>query len=372
MKGSSPSSQPSGPAQPLPVRSTKIDQQLKPDLKQVKSVVLRDSAKVRKVAAHTVVRDRHTGHVHHDALTLRTWRKLRDRCESDPAHSISLDSEGEDEIQRLTDFLYACRSGAVPEKTGEFLVVAAPVAGPGDTRHLQQVLNDLSHAGKAEMLADVLRQAAKDRKLLDVLLERAARDPELFAEAAAALNLATYRKAVADLEQLIATSDKEQDFQVLLSRHPWMFGSEYSELLDRRRWTRDENQDFIVRRTSDGYIELIEIKTPLGGAPLFRRDESHDSYFAGQDLSRVVGQIQKYIEKLDADRYAIRANDGEDTAKIRAKVILGRDGDEVQRQALRRFNGHLHRIEVITFDQLLRIARRVLGYLGDVLSPAGG
>ncbi len=47
-----------------------------------------------------------------------------------------------------------------------------------------------------------------------------------------------------------------------------MFGSEYSELLDRRRITRDEQADFLLRRTTDGYIELIEIKTPLRGQPL--------------------------------------------------------------------------------------------------------
>ena len=46
-----------------------------------------------------------------------------------------------------------------------------------------------------------------------------------------------------------------------------MLGSEYSELLDRRTWTRDDNVDFMLRRTADNYLEVIEIKTPLGGAP---------------------------------------------------------------------------------------------------------
>ena len=49
----------------------------------------------------------------------------------------------------------------------------------------------------------------------------------------------------------------------------------------------------------------------------------------------------------------------------------GRDGDEAQRHALRRFNGHLHRIEVLTFDQLSRTARRVVSYL-EGLVPARG
>jgi Domain of unknown function (DUF4263) len=149
-----------------------------------------------------------------------------------------------------------------------------------------------------------------------------------------------------------------------------MFGSEYSELLDRRHWTRDEQQDFVVRRTTDGYIELIEIKTPLGGKNLFNPDPSHQTCYPGVELSKVVGQVMNYIEKLDADRHVIRSVDGEDTAKIRAKIIIGRDGDQEQRAALRRYNGHLHRVEVLTFDQLLRIAERVVGYLEALVSPA--
>ena len=71
----------------------------------------------------------------------------------------------------------------------------------------------------------------------------------------------------------------------------------------------------------------------------------------------------KYVERLDAERNSIRANDGEDFNKVRAKVVIGRDGDDAQRAARRRLNGHLHRVELQTFDQLQRTAENVLGYL---------
>ncbi len=161
---------------------------------------------------------------------------------------------------------------------------------------------------------------------------------------------------------------REEEFQKLLARHPWMFGSEYSELLHRRSWTRDENQDYVLLRTTDGYVEVIEIKTTLDGAPLFRHDPSHDAHYPSAPLATVLGQVMKYVERLDAERNSIRANDAEDFNKVRAKVVTGRDGDAAQRAALRRLNGHLHRVEVLTFDQLLRIAENVLGYL-QVCSP---
>lgn len=264
----------------------------------------------------------------------------------------------------------AHRTGSIPKETADFVVVTAP-KGESDRAALLKLLNDLSTRGKIDVLADVLENVRLDMDILPELLERAAKDPMLFIEAAAALNLATYKSAVEELRMLINdNSVGERSFQNLLSENPWMFGSEYSELLDRRRWTRDEEQDFVVRRTTDNYIELIEIKTPLRGRPLFRHDQSHNTFYPGMDLSKVLGQVENYIEKIDRSRDAILANDGEDTTKIRAKIIIGQDNDQDQQEALRRFNGHLHRIEILTFDQLLKIAQRVLNYLEGVLRPS--
>jgi hypothetical protein len=68
----------------------------------------------------------------------------------------------------------------------------------------------------------------------------------------------------------------------------------------------------------------------------------------------------RYIEEVERARDSILAKDGCDTLKIRARAILGRDGPPEHQVALHNLNAHLHRIEIITFDQLLRIAARVL------------
>ena len=354
----------------LLIRSTLVDKSRNPDLDTVNSVVFKDGPKVRKLASLTNIIDRSTGEFHHDAVTIETFKKRKGEWGFVVEHSITLSSEDDDEIQKLLDFLAAVRGGSVPKKSGDYVVVAAP-ASNADRAALQELLNKLSASGRIDVLAEVLENVHHDSGMLSELLDRAAKHPQLFAEAAAALNLATYKAAVDTLQGLIASKGKvlEAEFQRLLKENPWMFGSEYSEILDRRKLTRDEQQDFVVRRTTDGYIELIEIKTPLEGRPLFRHDESHNSFYAGSELSRVVGQVQNYLEKLDRARDTIFANDGEDTTKIRAKIIIGCDGDKDQQNALRRFNGHLHRIEVITFDQLLKIAQRVLDYLEGALRP---
>jgi Domain of unknown function (DUF4263) len=356
---------------PLTIRVVSIDPQRFPDIGNLQSVTLKDGPQARKEAKYTIIHNRHTGDFHHDAVTIKTYKKRQSEWREDVEHTVTLSGEGEDEIQKLLEFVLAARSRLAPADVSKFILVAAP-AGGLDVTALQRSLHALSGTDRIDVIAGILESVSQDANLLRVLVERASRDPQLFAEAAAALNLATYKQAVDQLKSLIEQGSKvrEAEFQELLTENPWMFGSEYSALLDRRHWTRDEQQDFVVRRTTDGYIELIEIKTPLEGTPLFNRDASHRSYYAGAELSKVIGQVQNYLEKLDADRNTILANDREDTAKIRAKIIIGRDGDEEQRRALRRLNGHLHRIEIFTFDQLLRIAQNVLSYLEQALRPA--
>ena len=54
-----------------------------------------------------------------------------------------------------------------------------------------------------------------------------------------------------------------------------------------------------------------------------------------------------------------------DPFKLRAKVVIGHimkgvPNEQVRREALRRYNAHLHAIEVITYDELVRIGGQVV------------
>lgn len=351
------------------IRVYEADQGKHPDLERVRSFTLREGERSKVELTYIAIRSRHTGEYHHDSLTIKSFKKLKGEWQRDPTKTISLSSDNADELQHVIDFIQANRSGAVPKRSADFLVVDAPPDAT-DLEALRALLGSLHDGQKVDVLTQVLDSMAINPSMLDTLVERANQNPRLFAEAAAALNLATYNNALQQLQELIERPGVlERDFQALLKENPWMFGSEYSELLDIRRLTRDEQQDFVLRLTTDNYIELIEIKTPIDGRNLFNHDASHSSYYPAADLSRVLGQVQHYLERIDADRYSIASRDREDPLKVRAKIIVGRDGDDNQKLALRRLNGHLHRIEVITFDQLLRIARRVVDYLESAIRP---
>ena len=193
-------------------------------------------------------------------------------------------------------------------------------------------------------------------------------DGETLSHIATASRLIQYERAVSELQILIEDpSTAEKEFQNLLDANPWMFGSEYSELLPRRTWTRDDQLDYMLRRTADDCLEIIEIKTAFD-TPLFIHDTSRGVFYPSAKLSPVIGQVTRYIEEVERNRDSILANDGYETLKIRAVAVIGRDGGLAQVKALRSLNSHLHRIEIITFDQLLRIATRVVSMFRDVVA----
>ena len=97
-------------------------------------------------------------------------------------------------------------------------------------------------------------------------------------------------------------------------------------------------------------------------------DRSHDSYYPSSKLSAVIGQVVRYIEEIERQRDSIIVSEGFDTLKIRAKIIVGRDGNIEQVKALRNLNSHLHRVEIITYDQLLKVSERILGMFDVVAS----
>lgn len=340
------------------------DRSRKPAAPDAKSVILKDGPRVRRTATLFEIPDTKRGGIHHDSLKIECqkwendgWSEVIDK------RSVSLEP---DEVETLTGFLNARHNNALPTDKGRYVMLPAS----NDTAALIERIGKLDGPAQSDALAMLLRQATENPGLLRDLVNRLSADDGYLEKAIVALNLAYYEKVVARLEWLIGTSAKEAEFQALLTEHPWLFGSEYSELLDRRCWTRDKQKDFVTRRTTDGRIEVIEIKTPLGGKDLFRYDPDHKNLYPSSELSKVVAQVESYLEGLDKDRDRIRADDQIDTAKVCAKIIIGRDGDESQQAALSRHNGHLHRIEIITFDGLLAIARRVLRYLQEPIGES--
>jgi hypothetical protein len=274
-------------------------------------------------------------------------------------------------------FLHLARrykeKGSLGELLEDIEVVALDrvTASEVESSVLEELILSLSIDGKAQVWHDIITGLQSQPDLVDQVVEIARYNPDAAQVAAASLNVARYSAAIEELKGLIASNAREGAFQSLLERNPWMFGGEYSARVDRRRFTRDENADFMMRRTVDNYLELIEIKRPITKM-LFQYDDDHDSYYPCSEMNQVLGQVVKYLDEIDATRDTIERRgrkDEERTNKLRAKIIIGLDHDQEQVDALRLFNSHLHRIEILTFDQLRRTAERVRDHLIDILEP---
>ena len=340
-----------------------------PNVGKIEQVVLREGPRAFRVATLLEILDPSTGLAHHYSLKIDSIDRRKAGWFHKPEKSVRLEGDNPDEIERLCRFLQAHLEGKLTEPSGELHVLRSE-----DYRKLEAVVEQLPRwpsPDLVELLKRIIPRIQNSGAYLGQFVEALENsDSQTVRHLAIASRVVEHRRAYDRLVKLVADiGTGEQAFQELLSQNPWMFGSEYSELLDRRKWTRDDNVDFMLRRTSDNYLEIIEIKTPFQDA-LLNFDKSHDSYYPSSKLALVLGQVMRYIAELERSRDSILSKDKLDTLKIRARVIVGRDGDTPHQEGLRNLNAHLHRIEVVTYDQLIRIADRVLDVFDN--EPASG
>ncbi len=334
-----------------------------PSVGKISQVVLKDGPQAFRIATLLEIINSNTGEFHHHCLKIdHIVRKAKEGWFTNPERSVRLDSP--DEVDRLYMFLHALKQDALADQHGDLHLIRT-----NDYRQLESLLGSLANLAatdKIQLVRTILDQLSEaSSSAVDFVAAFEESSPEALRHISMASRFVEYRNAYERLEELVDNPKTlEREFQDHLSKNPWMFGSEYSELLSRRTWTRDDNLDHMLRRTVDGYVEIVEIKTAFGER-LFMHDKSHDSYYPSSKLSTIIGQVVRYVEEVERNRDSIIAKDKVDTLKIRARAIAGRDGDREQVAALRNFNAHLHGIEIITYDQLLRTAARVLDVFGN-------
>lgn len=330
-----------------------------PNIGRVHTAKLYEGPRVSKVATLREILVGATGEHHHWALTVSSFKRLKAGWFVEKKKSVTIEDNQDDSVQKLLRLLQSSLDGALPDEAGDYHVLSAEAAQ--GVKDILVLASEASDQSKVELLEVILRSDALSKVGTDQLVAvLQATTTEVIQNLATASRLVEYRRALEEFTRLVdECCDKESTLQKHLEANPWLFGSEYSVLLDKRRWTRDHNLDFMLRRTTDGYLEIIEIKTPFED-PIMRYDRSHDSFHASAKLSAAIGQVERYISEVERYRDAIRAEDDQDPLKIRARLVIGKDGPEKHQHALRCHNAHLHRIEVLTFDQLLRIGQRTL------------
>lgn len=330
-----------------------------PSIGKVYTAKLKEGKLTSHVAILREILNAKTREFHHYSLNLGSYKLLKAGWFAEKERSITIESGESDEINKLVHFLKSTLQNSFPSSSGEYHVLSAEASSGVKT--LIELAEETDNSGKLELLQVLLKSAAVESANVNELVSALeSSSTEVIQNISTATKLIEYRRAYDYFAKLIEDCcDNETTLQKHLEANPWLFGSEYSVLLDRRKWTRDDNLDFMLRKTTDGYLEIIEIKTPFQ-EEIMRHDRSHDSYYPSNKLSVAVGQVERYIAEIERNRSEIIAKDKEDPLKIRARLIIGRDGNENHQHALRNHNSHHNRIEILTFDQLLRIGKRTL------------
>jgi hypothetical protein len=359
--------------QPLPYETepseiaVKIQANLRnPNIRFATQAILRPGPKVYRYATLYEIIDSNTQQHHHWCLRIDTISRTKKAgWQSKPEKSVTLESDGTDELGDLLKLLDAALRGHLPARSGDYHIVDA--SGIVPVRQILALVREAKAEKKLDVVKSVLSSLQLDSLSADHWIALFESGPSLAQTVALAARLVQYRRELEALKILIGDpSTSEAALQRHLTGCPWMFGSEFSAVVERRTWTRDDRLDFLMRRTVDGYHEIIEIKTAFS-QPLFTHDSGRDVYSPSKPLASAIGQVVRYIEEVERSRDTILAKDGTDLLKVRARVILGRSGASEQLKALRSLNGHLHRIEILTFDQLVLIAERVLEVMAGAL-----
>lgn len=156
----------------------------------------------------------------------------------------------------------------------------------------------------------------------------------------------------------------EKIFQNWIEHNLWTLGIDYVKKHPARLISLESESDLIME-TTDGFIDLIELKRP--SLKLFKYDLSHKSYFPSVDLSKALGQCLLYLKALDEYKLNLERTHKFKLLRPRIKIIIGRSKNfsDEEYEALRMLNSTLNHIQIITYDYLHMCGENIISYYSE-------
>ena len=131
--------------------------------------------------------------------------------------------------------------------------------------------------------------------------------------------------------------------------------------------------DFLLV-THDGYLDILEIKTPF--TSLLLEDKSRRNYYWTAELSKAISQVENYIDEVSGLRDKVR-NEIKDKYGIELRVVRPRGvilagnteqfgGDKKIADDFRLLSQGLKNITVVTYDELLIRLQNYIAVLAEL------
>ena len=179
--------------------------------------------------------------------------------------------------------------------------------------------------------------------------------------------LAMRRRQLDEIQRVVENPySKEQRLQQALAGAPWLFGGQFvADSPVRRLVPRHEVNITLLR--PDGVLHVVELKQ--ANVTVVKRHRGAAAPTA--EVHDAVMQVANYLRAFDESRGEIFERFGIDARRASGTVVIGHPmydvsfEEQIVNETLRSYNGHLSRIDVMTYKQLLDSAARSL-------SPDGG
>ncbi|MDO7852092.1 Shedu anti-phage system protein SduA domain-containing protein [Hymenobacter convexus] len=178
-------------------------------------------------------------------------------------------------------------------------------------------------------------------------------------------------KTISALNHLSAYIAKQPEkiFQNWIEANIWTLGIDYIQKHSARDISIDSISDLMMEST-DGYIDLIELKRPC--MTLLSFDASHKSHYPSPDLSKTLGQCWHYLKQLDDYKLILEKRHKYKLLRPRIKIIAGRSDtfSDEQHDALRMINSGLTSVQVISYDYLHACGENIVSYYDQQVTEA--
>lgn len=191
----------------------------------------------------------------------------------------------------------------------------------------------------------------------------------------AGLRVLDLRVALRSLRELLDRGiADEATYQTWCEHHAWVFGGAYHDPDQTRTIAVGDQVDMLLPLVVSGLRDIVELKRP--DHDVLKWDDAHRNWYWSVDVSRAIGQVERYLDRLESSVAAGALRDHPEILahRPRALVVIGRsfDWDADKSRALHDLNGRLHGVTIQTYDHLLQQGERMLelhasrGTLGSV------
>jgi len=194
-----------------------------------------------------------------------------------------------------------------------------------------------------------------------------------------ASNLEAYQLSLDELKLRLSSgkvfreTSGKNSWQNWIHANNWLFGIQHLRPISKEQVGFKNIPDFLFP-TSDGFLDILEIKTPK--PDVIRKDDNHSgSYIWCPETNIAIGQAVTYVQEMEDHRLEIRDNINNSygaeygmvfhVVKPRAFVLVGKSEDwaSKEKEAFRRLNYSLHGIEVITYSELVKRGESIIAML---------